>query len=107
MFRIVQEALTNVVRHAQARQVWVELRQRGAQLHLTIDDDGIGFDVQTVLNRRVPEVNLGLQGMQERALIVGGQLTINSMLGHGTEVKARFHLPSPRPLGRELRELEE
>jgi PAS domain S-box-containing protein len=106
-FRIVQEALTNVVRHGQARQVWVELRQRGAQLHLTIHDDGIGFDVQTVLNRRVPEVNLGLQGMQERALIVGGQLTINSTLGHGTEVKAHFHLTSPRPLGRELRELEE
>lgn len=94
-FRIVQEALTNVVRHAQARQVWVELRQRGAQLHLMIRDDGIGFDVRAVWSRRVPEVNLGLQGMQERALIVGGQLTIKSALGHGTEVKARFHLTSP------------
>jgi signal transduction histidine kinase len=101
-FRIVQEALTNVVRHAQARQVWIELRQRGAELHLMIRDDGAGFDVQAVWNRRGPEVNLGLQGMQERALILGVQLTINSALGHGTEVEARFHLTPPRPLAREL-----
>jgi PAS domain S-box-containing protein len=97
-FRIAQEALTNVVRHAQARQVWVELRQRGAKLHLIIRDDGIGFDEQAIWSRRVPEVNLGLQGMQERALIVGGQITIKSTPGHGTEVKARFPLPPPRAL---------
>jgi signal transduction histidine kinase len=100
----VQEALTNVVRHAQARQVWLELRQRGTQLHLMIRDDGIGFDVQTVWSRRVPEGNLGLQGMQERAFIVGGELTITSALGQGTEVKARFHLISSRLLERELEE---
>jgi signal transduction histidine kinase len=47
-------------------------------LHLIIWDDGIGFDEQAIWSRCVPEVNLGLQGMQERALIVGGQITIKS-----------------------------
>jgi signal transduction histidine kinase len=98
-FRIAQEALTNVVRHAQARQVWVELRQRGTELHQVVRDDGIGFDVCAV-RRRVSDANLGLQGMQERASILGGQIDIQSVPGHGTEVHARFPLSSPRPLER-------
>jgi PAS domain S-box-containing protein len=97
-FRIAQEALTNVVRHAQARQVWVELRQRGAELHLVIRDDGIGFDVRAVQSRPVSDLHLGLQGIQERALIVGGQIDITSIPGQGTEVQARLPLTSPRSL---------
>jgi PAS domain S-box-containing protein len=57
-FRIAQEALTNVVRHAQARQVWVELRQRGTELHQVVRDDGIGFDVCAVRSP-VSDANLG------------------------------------------------
>jgi two-component system sensor histidine kinase UhpB len=97
-FRIAQAALTNVVRHAQARQVEVELRQRGAELHLMIRDDGVGFDVSAVENRRVSEAHLGLQGMQERALILGGQLDITSAPGRGPEVHAWFPLMSSAPL---------
>jgi signal transduction histidine kinase len=89
-FRIVQEALTNVVRHSGARHVWIELRQRGSALHLSIRDDGVGFDVRTASSRRPSDVNLGLQGMRERASIVGGHLEIESTPGHGTEVRARL-----------------
>ena len=95
-FRIAQEALTNVVRHARARRVRVELRQRGAELHLAIRDDGAGFDVGAVSSRRAPEASLGLQGMRERASIVGGHLDIDSRPGHGTEVRARLPLTPPR-----------
>ena len=91
-FRIAQEALTNVVRHARARHVRVELRAREAEVQLVIRDDGIGFDLQAVRSRRGPDANLGLQGMQERALIVGGQIQITSAPRQGTVVDARFRL---------------
>jgi signal transduction histidine kinase len=91
-FRITQEALTNVVRHAQARRIWVELRQRGAELHLTVRDDGIGFDVEAMRRRRVSDAGLGLQGMQERALIINGKIEIKSAPAHGTEIHVWFSL---------------
>jgi PAS domain S-box-containing protein len=97
-FRIVQEALTNVTRHAQARQVGVELRQRGDELQLVVRDDGVGFDVQTTLNRAAHGASMGLLGMEERALPLGGQVEIKSAPGRGTEIRARFPLtlaPSP------------
>jgi PAS domain S-box-containing protein len=92
-FRITQEALTNVVRHAQASRIWVELRQRGAELHLMIRDDGIGFAVDAVWRRRASDGGLGLQGMQERALILGGKIEIKSATARGTEVHVWFPLP--------------
>jgi PAS domain S-box-containing protein len=97
-FRIVQEALTNVTRHAQAQQVGVELWQRGDELQLIIRDDGVGFDVQTTLDRAVHGASMGLLGMEERALLLGGQVEIKSAPGRGTEIRARFPLtlaPSP------------
>jgi signal transduction histidine kinase len=99
-FRIAQQALTNIVQHAQARHVWVELRQHAAELQLVIRDDGIGFDVHAIESRHVSDVHLGLQGRQERALILGGQINITSTPGHGTEVHVRFPLISSRPLER-------
>jgi PAS domain S-box-containing protein len=91
-FRITQEALTNVVRHAQARRVWVELRQRGSELHLMIRDDGIGFDVSAARRRHASDVSLGLQGMQERALILNGKIEIKSAPARGTEIHVWFSL---------------
>jgi PAS domain S-box-containing protein len=91
-FRITQEALTNVVRHAQARRVWVELRQRGSELHLVVRDDGIGFDVSAVRRRHASDVSLGLEGMQERALILNGKIEIKSAPAHGTEIHVWFSL---------------
>jgi PAS domain S-box-containing protein len=91
-FRITQEALTNVVRHARASHVRVELVCEDAELRLSIRDDGIGFDVRAARTRQGPETNLGLTGMLERAVIVGGEVEIVSAHGAGTEVRARFTL---------------
>ena len=92
-FRIAQEAVTNVLRHAKARHVRVELFQRGEELHLIIRDDGIGFDA-AAMRGNVSGVKLGLLGMHERALIVGGTIEFVSAPGKGTEVHARFPLGS-------------
>lgn len=89
-FRVAQEALTNVVRHARARRVLVELRQHNAELRLIVRDDGIGFDPHTTWTRAAYGASVGLLSMQERVLIAGGQLQIESVPGHGTEVSARF-----------------
>jgi PAS domain S-box-containing protein len=98
-FRIAQEALTNVVRHAKAKHVWVELSERGGELLLIIRDDGIGFD-PAALRGKGSEVRLGLMGMRERALIVGGTIEFVSAPGKGTEVRARFPLGGERTTSR-------
>lgn len=103
-FRAVQEALTNVVRHAQARRVEVELRQREGGVYLTIRDDGIGFDAPAALERAARGASLGLLSMQERVLLAGGEVEIDSAPGRGTEVRVRLPLqlaedPSPAPWG--------
>jgi PAS domain S-box-containing protein len=91
-FRIAQEALTNVVRHARARHVSIELQARDRELHLLIHDDGVGFDAFAAREGAAHSASLGLLGMQERALLVGGQLEIESVPGHGTTLRARFPL---------------
>jgi PAS domain S-box-containing protein len=93
-FRIAQEALANVVRHANARQVWVELNQRGEELHLIVRDDGIGFDAAAMYGS-VSRAKLGMLGMRERALIVGGRIEFVSTPRQGTEVHAHFPFSSP------------
>lgn len=85
-FRIVQEALTNILRHAHARQVHVELRQDHAALSLRIRNDGETFDVDKAKARARRGESTGLVGMQERAQMVGGRVDIVSCKGKGTEV---------------------
>jgi len=92
-FRIVQEALTNVVAARPGSTGPGGIALARAEVHLVIRDDGLGFDGDTVWSAPVSEGNLGVQGMQERAVIVGGQLDIHSAPGQGTEVHARFPLP--------------
>jgi signal transduction histidine kinase len=92
LFRIVQEALTNVARHAQAHSVTVLLEDRGASAMLIVEDDGRGFDVARVMDSRPHEGNLGLYGMRERASLLGGTLTIESTPGRGTAVFVRIPL---------------
>ncbi|HWX21957.1 MAG TPA: ATP-binding protein [Candidatus Binatia bacterium] len=91
-FRIGQEALTNVVRHAQARAVVVHLSRQNGHLHLSVRDDGIGFDVEAFRGEAVRGASLGLLSMQERAALAGGGLEFNSAPGRGTEVHAWFPL---------------
>lgn len=93
-FRVAQEALTNIVRHARAQEVWVTLRCRD-ELCLSIRDDGIGFDVAAAQLRASHGESLGLLGMRERVGIVGGRLTISSAPGAGAHVHACF--PCQRP----------
>jgi signal transduction histidine kinase len=91
-FRIGQEALTNVVRHAQAHSVRVELRQQEDLLHLYVRDDGIGFDVASVRRQAILGNSLGLLSMEERATLSDGGLEHKSAPGKGTEVHAWFPL---------------
>jgi signal transduction histidine kinase len=92
LFRITQEALTNVVRHAQAHGVTVLLEHRGSSVMLIVEDDGRGFDVTRVMDTRPHEGNLGLYGMRERASLLGGTMTIESTPGRGTAVFVRIPL---------------
>jgi two-component system sensor histidine kinase UhpB len=96
-FRVAQEALTNVVRHAQAKVVTVELRKEAGQLHLRVRDDGIGFAVATVREKAGCGASLGLLSMEERAALAGGGLEFNSVPGRGTEVHAWFPLKWQTP----------
>jgi signal transduction histidine kinase len=91
-FRVAQEALTNVMRHAQAQHVRIELRQSDAELHLLIRDDGKGFDVQTAQEQAEQGASTGLLGMQERVWLLGGQIKIESAPAQGTEIRVRFPL---------------
>lgn len=85
VFRIVQEALTNVARHAHARGVSVLLERRGPNLVTVVEDDGCGFQTDVVSSGPLNE-RLGIAGMSERAALVGGRLTIESQPGQGTTV---------------------
>jgi signal transduction histidine kinase len=87
-FRITQEALNNVARHAHARHVDVRLTAQDALLELTVQDDGVGFDVAQL------RTGLGVMGMNERAELAGGCLDIESTPDGGTTVRARFALSS-------------
>jgi PAS domain S-box-containing protein len=91
-FRIAQESLTNVLRHAYARTVSVTVSQEDGCLKLLVEDDGVGFDVPAAMDRKGPNTSLGLQGMQERASALGGIVEIKSNPGNGTEIEARFPL---------------
>ena len=92
LFRIAQQALTNVAQHALAHSVTVLLENRGASVQLIVEDDGQGFDVERVMDAHPHEGNLGLYGMQERAALLGGTLTVESTLGRGTSLFVRIPL---------------
>jgi signal transduction histidine kinase len=82
LFRIYQEALTNIARHANAKTVLSKLQVMNDQVILTIADDGAGFDMQTLAIKKT----LGLLGMKERTLMMGGRFEINSKPGEGTTI---------------------
>jgi signal transduction histidine kinase len=84
------QALTNVVRHARAKTVSVQLLRAPEALHLVVRNDGIGFDVMMAQKG----ASLGLLGMRERVTLMGGEFDCNSAPGRGTEVHASFPLRS-------------
>ena len=89
LYRIAQEALTNVARHAQASRIEVSLRKLPRGIGLTIKDNGKAFQVEQVLHAKVNK-RLGLLGMRERVEMVGGHLRIESAPGHGTAIRAEI-----------------
>ena len=89
-FRAVQEALTNVIRHARAQHVWIELGQTDGALELAVRDDGVGFDVARVLDQAPGCGHLGLLGMKERVQILGGDIEVDSDPGRGTRIRISF-----------------
>lgn len=91
-FRIVQESLTNIARHAQAQRVQIELHRTGDALMLYVRDDGCGFDLAAMRGRAVAGGSIGVLGMQERAELIGGQLDIESTPGQGSTVRLRCPL---------------
>ena len=90
IFRVTQESLTNIARHANARNVHVEIRQHNDALKLLVTDDGIGFDVAAARDQANRGASIGLLGMAERVHIVGGQFEIESSPSGGTTINARF-----------------
>jgi signal transduction histidine kinase len=97
-FRVVQEALTNIARHARAQHVRIELARSDGTLELTVRDDGVGFDVQRILDGAAGRGNLGLVGMTERVEILGGVLNLESEPGHGTRIRIALPLAAPGAL---------
>lgn len=87
-FRIVQEALSNAIRHSGARHLKVALQRTGHFLTVSISDDGAGFDLTAA--QAVAHEHFGLLGMRERAALAGGHLKIKSSVGQGTRVSASF-----------------
>nr|WP_246237762.1 sensor histidine kinase [Pseudomonas akapageensis] len=95
-FRITQEAVTNMLRHAQAKNLLVRLQRQQAGLSLFISDDGLGFAPATHPGR---EGQRGMAGMLERAALLGGKLSVKSLPGKGTQIEALFPW-APRSLER-------
>jgi len=94
-FRVVQEALTNILHHARASQVQVDLRQTPERLQLTVTDDGDGFDLGAIREKAIRGAHLGLLGMQERILSAGGKLRIDTAAGQGCRIDIEFALTPP------------
>jgi PAS domain S-box-containing protein len=91
-YRVAQEALTNIVRHAAARHVWIELIQSESVLELVVRDDGVGFDVAAARERAGRGGRLGLLGMAERVQLLGGSLHVECVPAGGTRICAVFPL---------------
>jgi signal transduction histidine kinase len=91
-FRIAQEALTNIVRHAQASHVLLQLVKDEKVLLLSVKDNGRGFDVESLQKRAPRAATLGLISMQERAHAAGGAIEIDSVISEGTEVRFVLNL---------------
>ncbi len=86
IYRIVQEAVTNIIKHGNARNISVVLERSGENFLVIIEDDGVGFDVDEVMKSALAQEKFGLFGMEERAVLIGGQLTIESEPYVGTTI---------------------
>jgi len=86
LYRVLQEALTNIARHAEASSVLVRLGSSGTAVTAYVEDDGCGFDVAAVMEQSVGQRHAGLLGMRERVTLLGGSFAIQSEVGDGTQL---------------------
>jgi two-component system sensor histidine kinase UhpB len=93
LFRIAQEAISNILRHADASKTSIRLWTADETIWLEIQDDGRGFDIEQMTGKAVDRKHLGLLGIQERTSLVGGEVHIESALGSGTCLQ--LHVPLP------------
>ncbi|MCL6605374.1 MAG: two-component sensor histidine kinase [Paenibacillus sp.] len=93
VYRVCQEAVLNALKYADTDQVYVKLFERNGYLQLVVQDEGVGF---TLDSREVKGTGLGLYGMRERSELVNGQLTLNSELGKGTTIQLYIPLAEVR-----------
>ena len=110
LYRVVQEALKNIARHAAARNVEISLNLNDGQANVSIIDDGIGFDMTELSIETIKEIEgedlllpnntrgLGLLGMQERIELLGGDLEIDSAPGNGTQIHIRVPIQERSPI---------
>lgn len=94
VYRAVQEAVNNVVKHARARNVSVVIDRRTAELRIVVEDDGNGFDLQEFSLSDIRHSKLGLSVIEERLTLLGGSLAIESETGHGTSLFMRIPVPA-------------
>jgi len=95
IYRIFQEAFTNIKRHSRASQIWISVKQKNGTVAFVIRDDGKGFDAKQPPNKCGDERALGLTAMDERARMLGGALRVASVQGRGTEIV--FDIPIDEP----------
>lgn len=94
LFRIAQEAMNNVARHSKAESLEISLQRVDEQAMMTLSDDGCGYDLSAVRTEEDYSRGLGLAGMQERASLVGGKVTVESEPGQGTMVRVMLPVPA-------------
>jgi signal transduction histidine kinase len=92
LYRIAQEAMTNILRHANATSATIQLTRLNSHVCLRIEDDGRGFDVAQTPRQAVRLQHFGLLGMRERAELVGGTVTLSSRPGRGTSLEVTLPL---------------
>ncbi len=90
LYRIAQEALTNIAKHSHAKNVWLSITRANNHFKLTVRDDGCGFDVNVVQSHPDDRVGIGLFGMKERAQLVGGTFAIQSAPRKGTRITVQI-----------------
>jgi len=107
IFRIIQESLTNIIKHAHATQANIYLRFEEKNVRINVRDNGIGFDLERAEQKRTSRPSLGLAGMEERAVLVGGSVCVQSRPGYGTEVEALIPYHHVRPNFHSLEEVKD
>jgi signal transduction histidine kinase len=92
LYRVVQEGLTNIAKHSQAKKVEISLKKKGNTVYLSVVDDGVGFDYRQFPQRRRKEdkLRLGLLGLRERIELLGGIMTVNSSIGRGARLSVKL-----------------